>query len=108
MLLLLLLLLLLVLLLLRFCSFVVFICEVRGEDPVTIHASVYAYVKEGDEILASAPMSISAYGAWDTGLIPAFEHTEGAELTVGVYVRCQGAGNGAWGKIDDAKLNAVP
>ena len=69
---------------------------------------IYAYVKEGDEIQASAPMSISAYGAWDTGLIPAFEHTEGAELTVGVYVRCQGAGSGAWGKIDDAKLNAVP
>mgnify|MGYP003291073274 CR=1 FL=1 len=27
--------------------------------------------------------------------------------TVGVYVKCQGAGNGAWGKIDDVKLNAV-
>ena len=32
----------LLLLLLRFCSFVVFICEVRAEVPVTIHASVYS------------------------------------------------------------------
>ena len=69
---------------------------------------IYAYVKEGDQVLATAPMSISSYGSWDTGLIPAFDHAEGEVVTVGVYVRCQGAGNGAWGKIDDAKLNAVP
>ena len=29
------------------------------------------------------------------------------EITVGVYVKCQGSGNGAWGKIDDALLNRV-
>jgi arabinogalactan endo-1,4-beta-galactosidase len=28
-------------------------------------------------------------------------------VTVGVYVKCTGSGNGAWGKIDDAKLNAI-
>ena len=31
----------------------------------------------------------------------------GADVAVGVYVKCQGAGNGAWGKIDDAMLNSV-
>jgi hypothetical protein len=24
---------------------------------------------------------------------------------VGIYVKCQGSGNGAWGKIDDGKFN---
>ena len=69
---------------------------------------VYAYVKEGDTVLKSGPMKITSYGSWDTGTVPAFEHTEGQPLTVGIYVRCQGAGNGAWGKIDDAKLNSAP
>ena len=32
----------------------------------------------------------------------------GTEVTVGIYVRCRGTGNGAWGKIDDAMLNSVP
>ena len=27
-------------------------------------------------------------------------------LTVGIFVKCGGAGNGAWGKIDDAMLNS--
>ena len=69
---------------------------------------VYAYVKEGDTLLTSAPMQITSYGSWDTGVVPAFEHTAGQPVTVGIYVRCQGAGNGAWGKIDDAKLNSAP
>ncbi len=69
---------------------------------------VYAYVKEGDTVLKSGPMKITSYGSWDTGTVPAFEHTEGQPVTVGIYVRCQGAGNGAWGKIDDAKLNSAP
>ncbi|MBQ6383134.1 MAG: glycosyl hydrolase 53 family protein [Clostridia bacterium] len=69
---------------------------------------VYAYVKEGDTVLKSEPMKITSYGSWDTGTVPAFEHTEGQPVTVGIYVRCQGAGNGAWGKIDDAKLNSAP
>ena len=32
---------------------------------------------------------------------------EGDDVTVGIYVRCKGAGNGAWGKIDDGMLNSV-
>ena len=31
----------------------------------------------------------------------------GQTLTVGISVKCAGAGNGAWGKIDDAMLNSA-
>ena len=68
---------------------------------------IFAYVKENGEILATAPMKITSYGNWDTGVIPSFDHQDGRTVTVGIYVKCQGAGNGAWGKIDDAKLNSV-
>ena len=68
---------------------------------------IYAYVKINGETVATAPMQITFYNDWHTGLIPAFEHPAGAEVTVGVYVKCQGAGSGAWGKIDDALLNSV-
>ena len=68
---------------------------------------VYAYVKVNGEIIATAPMVITSYGKWDTGVIPGFVYPEGAALTVGIYVKCQGSGNGAWGKIDDALLNSV-
>ena len=68
---------------------------------------IYAYVKIDGETVATAPMQITSYGNWDTAVIPAFDHPAGSAVTVGVYVRCQGAGNGAWGKIDDALLNSV-
>jgi len=68
---------------------------------------IYAYVKVNGETVATAPMKITSYGNWDTGVTPAFAATSADSVTVGVYVRCQGAGNGAWGKIDDALLNSV-
>lgn len=68
---------------------------------------VYAYVKVDGEIVATAPMTITGYGSWSEGVTPVFEHAAGTEVTVGVSVKCQGAGNGAWGKIDDAMLNSV-
>ena len=52
-------------------------------------------------------MNITKYLEWDTGLIPEFSYTKGDELIVGIYVKCGGSGNGAWGKIDDALLNSV-
>lgn len=69
---------------------------------------VYAYVKVNGETVGTAPMTITSYGNWDTGVVPAFQVAEGDTVTVGIYVRCQGAGNGAWGKIDDALLNSIP
>ncbi|MCH5201302.1 MAG: glycosyl hydrolase 53 family protein [Oscillospiraceae bacterium] len=68
---------------------------------------VYAYAKIDGEIVATAPMSINGYGNWDTGRIPEITVGEGQTLTVGIYVKCSGEGNGAWGKIDDALLNSV-
>ena len=67
-------------------------------------SEVYAYVKIDGEMTAQAPMSITSYGEWDTGDIGDIELAEGQQLTVGVYVKCAGAGGGAWGKIDDATL----
>ena len=69
---------------------------------------IYAYVKiDGEEIARSEQIPITGYGQWHAGAIPAFDHPAGSEVTVGVYVRCSGEGNGAWGKIDDAMLNSV-
>ena len=67
---------------------------------------IYAYVKVNGEIVATAPMSINGYGNWDTGKITGIEYHEGDTIVVGIYVKCQGAGNGAWGKIDDAMFNS--
>ena len=70
---------------------------------------IYAYVRiDGQEIARSEQIPITGYNNWNTGSIPEFTHSAGSEVTVGIYVKCQGTGNGAWGKIDDAMLNSVP
>ena len=66
---------------------------------------IYAFVKVNGEIVARDTMTINGYGNWDAGEIRGVEYTVGDEISVGIYVKCQGSGNGAWGKIDDAKLN---
>jgi len=68
---------------------------------------IYAYAKVNGETVATAPMGITSYGNWDTAVTPVFTCTAEDEVVVGVYVKCQGEGNGAWGKIDDALLNSV-
>ena len=67
---------------------------------------IYAYVKINGETVKTAPMTITTYGNWDTGLIDGIAVSEGDVVTVGIFVKCQGSGNGAWGKIDDAMLNS--
>ena len=67
---------------------------------------IYAYVKENGEIVAAGPLKITSWNEWHTAKISGVHHSEGAEFAVGIYVRCTGAGNGAWGKIDAAMLNA--
>ena len=69
-------------------------------------SEIYAYVKVGDEIVSTAPLQITSYGQWDTATIRGISCAEGETLTVGIYVKCQGSGSGAWGKIDDAMLNS--
>ena len=69
---------------------------------------LYAYVKvDGQEVARSEQIPMTGYNDWHTGSIPEFAHPAGTEVAVGLYVRCSGEGNGAWGKIDDALLNSV-
>ena len=69
---------------------------------------IYAYIKiDGEEVARSEQIPITGYNSWNQGIVPVFDHPAGTKVTVGVYVKCQGAGNGAWGKIDDAMLNSV-
>lgn len=71
------------------------------------NTDIYAYVKINGETVATAPMEITVYNSWDEGCIQRFDAAEGDTVTVGLYVKCSGAGNGAWGKIDDARLNSL-
>ena len=66
---------------------------------------IYCYVMIDGVMFAGTPMQITSYGSWDTQAVSGFEVLEGQTVTVGISVRCDGAGNGAWGKIDDALLN---
>lgn len=68
---------------------------------------IYAYVKINGEIVYRADMEITVYNSWYTAVIDGIEYAAGDTITVGIYVKCAGAGNGAWGKIDDAMLNSV-
>lgn len=68
---------------------------------------IYCYVRIGDVIVSKAPMKITSYGNWDTAKTDAFSYEGGESVTVGVYVKCEGSGNGAWGKIDDMMLNSL-
>ncbi|MBO4847973.1 MAG: glycosyl hydrolase 53 family protein [Clostridia bacterium] len=70
-------------------------------------AEIYAYALVDGEEVGRAEMSITYYGAWDTVTVSGINVAEGQTVTVGISVKCEGAGNGAWGKIDDAMLNSV-
>ena len=70
-------------------------------------ATIYSYVKINGEIISTSPMKITSYLEWDTGFIDNIDYHEGDIMIVGIYVKCEGTGNGAWGKIDDALLNSV-
>ena len=68
--------------------------------------NIYAYVKINGEIVYTAPLTITVYNEWHTATIDYIAYTAGDTIVVGIYVKCEGAGNGAWGKIDDAMLNS--
>ena len=70
-------------------------------------AEVYAYALVDGVEVGRAPMGINGYNAWDTGRVNGITFAAGQTVTVGISVKCSGAGNGAWGKIDDALLNSV-
>lgn len=68
---------------------------------------VYAYVEINGEVIKTTPLKITSYGSWDTQTITDIKYNAGDTIVVGIYVKCSGAGNGAWGKIDDALFNSV-
>jgi len=68
---------------------------------------IYSYVLIDGEEVARKTLTITSYGNWDTQVIESFAVEAGQTVTVGIYVRCAGSGNGAWGKIDDALLNSI-
>ena len=79
--------------------------SIMGGDGGTV--DIYAYVKLNGVEVARTASTITSYNVWDTPVIESIEVQEGDVVTVGVYVKCSGSGNGAWGKIDDVKLNTM-
>ena len=70
---------------------------------------IYAYVKiNGETVARSEQIPLTGYNNWNVGVVPEINPPAGSEVTVGIYVKCSGEGNGAWGKIDDALLNTLP
>ena len=67
---------------------------------------IYAYALVDGQLIGTAPLAVTVWDSWDTARIPGIQVEEGQSVTVGIFVKCQGAGNGAWGKIDAAMLNA--
>ena len=84
-----------------------FSLSVMGGD--CAETDIYAYVKvDGQEAARSDQIPIEGWKNWNEGVVPEFFHPAGTEVTVGLYAKCRGTGNGAWGKIDDAMLYEVP
>ena len=82
-----------------------FSMSIMGGDAGT--TDIYIYVKINGEIVKQASGVITSYNQWDTMWIDEFEYNGIDDVFVGIYVKCSGSGNGAWGKIDDALLNSV-
>ncbi len=66
--------------------------------------NIYAYVRINGEIKYSAPLNITVYNSWQKAAIKNIDYDGVSTIEVGIYVRCSGTNNGAWGKIDDASL----
>ncbi len=81
-----------------------FSLSIMGGDCGETEIYIYALV-DGVEI-ARAPLTVTVWNEWHSAVINGIAVAEGQTLTVGVFVKCGGAGNGAWGKIDDAMLNS--
>ena len=82
-----------------------FTISIMGGDAGDTEIYCYALV-DGVEA-GRTPMRITSYGNWDTQTVGNIEVQEGQTVTVGIFVKCSGAGSGAWGKIDDGLLNRM-
>lgn len=65
---------------------------------------IYSFAMVNGETVATQPSRITQYNSWDSPVIAGIQVREGDLVTVGIQVACSGPG--AWGKIDDAKLNS--
>ena len=65
---------------------------------------IFAFVLVDGKQIAEAPLGITSWNNWDTAKLPGIAVSAGQSVTVGIRVKAQGAGNGAWGKIDSAFL----
>ncbi len=82
-----------------------FIISIMGGDGGTME--IYSYVKINGTTIKTADLTMTKYGEWHTATIEGINYSSTDQITVGIYVKCSGSGNGAWGKIDDAMLNLV-
>ncbi|MBQ6236111.1 MAG: glycosyl hydrolase 53 family protein [Clostridia bacterium] len=80
-----------------------FTISIMGGDAGDTEIFCYALV-DGVEV-GRTSMKITSYGNWDTQTVEGIKVGAGQTVTVGISVKCAGAGNGAWGKIDDGLLN---
>ena len=74
-----------------------------GDGGVT---DIYAYVKINGTIVKTAAGQITEWNEWHTMFIDDIEYNGTDTIEIGIYVKCGGAGKGAWGKIDDALFNS--
>ena len=82
-----------------------FTISIMGGDAGDAEIFCYALV-DGVEV-GRTPMRITSYGNWDTETVEGIRVAAGQTVTVGISVKCAGAGSGAWGKIDDGLLNRM-
>ena len=80
-----------------------FTVSIQGGDGG--ETDISAYVKTDGKTVVSTPLTITSFNNWSTAEIRDISVSEGQTLTVGIRVKCAGAGNGAWGMIDAAALN---
>ncbi len=73
---------------------------IMGGDAAQQHMYIYAIV--GDEVFATAEMSVTQWQEWQHPTIASIP-VSGGTITVGAYV--QASGSGPWGKLDDWMLN---
>ena len=64
-------------------------------------------MKTDGETVAEAPLAISSFNNWTRAELRDIVLAEGQTLTVGIRVRAEGEGSGAWGMIDAAVLNRM-
>ena len=79
--------------------------SIMGGDAGT--TEIYAYIKINGTIVKKAYGEITEYNDWHKMIINNFEYNGTDEIVIGIYVKCQGSGSGAWGKIDDALFNMI-